>query len=283
MPTPSDRLVAFAPAELAIYHRNPNLGNVAVIMDSLRAHGQYKAVVVNIGTHTGRPHEVLAGNHTLKAYRDLQEAEPSNPAWRLIDCYLVDVDDDRAARIVLVDNKSAEVGFGYDTEMLTGLLSDLDGDFTGTAFTEDDYRDILAGLDAGLPEDTPDTPEEREQHYTNDSMIPQYEPSGPPPDIGELMDVRKTTELLDRIHEAKLPPEIADFLCEAARRHTVIDYRKVANYYAHAPAHVQRLMEDSALVIIDMDDAIARGYVRLREDMKAMFDEQYAQQRGEDA
>lgn len=149
-------LKTFAPSELAIYHRNPNLGNIDVIKASLRAHGQYKPVVVNAGTHTGRPNEVLAGNHTLKALRDLQEAEPDNTAWREVAGYVIDVDDDRAARIVLVDNKSAEDGFGYDTEILTDILGELDG-LEGTAFTEDEYSDLMASLEEALPDfGTPD-------------------------------------------------------------------------------------------------------------------------------
>jgi len=141
----STKLKAFAPSELALYHRNPNLGNVPKIVASLRAHGQYKPVVVNKGTHTGRPNEVLAGNHTLKAIRDLLESEPDDDRWRTIDGYVIDVDDDQAARIVLVDNKTAEDGFGYDNEVLADLLGGLP-DLEGTAFTTDEYSDILAGL-----------------------------------------------------------------------------------------------------------------------------------------
>lgn len=147
----STKLQAFAPSELALYHRNPNLGNVPKIVASLRAHGQYKPVVVNRGTHTGRPNEVLAGNHTLKAIRDLLEAEPDDERWRTIDGYVIDVDDDQAARIVLVDNKTAEDGFGYDQEVLADLLGGLP-DLEGTAFTADEYSDLLASLEEALPD-----------------------------------------------------------------------------------------------------------------------------------
>lgn len=138
-------LQTFHPNDLALYHRNPRVGNVAVIADSLRAHGQYKPVVVNRGTHTGRPNEVLAGNHTLKAFRDLLEAEPGDERWGEITGYVIDVDDDRAARIVLVDNRSAEVGAGYDDETLASLLGSLD-DFDGTGYGEADLEDLIAGL-----------------------------------------------------------------------------------------------------------------------------------------
>lgn len=150
MATKQTKLVSFAPSELALYHRNPNLGNISTIESSLRAHGQYKPVVVNRGTHTGRPNEVLAGNHTLLAMRNLLETEPGDDRWRTIDGYVIDVDDDQAARIVLVDNKSAEDGFGYDSQILADLLGGLPT-LEGTAFTADEYSDLLASLEEALP------------------------------------------------------------------------------------------------------------------------------------
>ncbi|EEP88958.1 transcriptional regulator, partial [Yersinia kristensenii ATCC 33638] len=37
----------------------------------------------------------------------------------------------------------------------------------------------------------------------------------------------------------------------AAERHTIFNFSKIADYYAHAPADIQALFEQSALVIID--------------------------------
>ena len=45
--------------------------------------------------------------------------------------------------------------------------------------------------------------------------------------------------------------------------HSVFNYRNIAEYYAHATPEMQRLMERSALVIIDVDNAIANGYAKL--------------------
>jgi hypothetical protein len=150
MASPS-KLKAFAPSELALYFQNPNLGNVPTIKTSLRVNGQYKPVVVNRGTHTGRPNEVLAGNHTLKAIRELLADEPDNTAWHSIDGYVIDVDQDQASAIVLVDNKSAEDGFGYDSKILADILGGLPT-LEGTAFTADEYSDLLATLEEALPD-----------------------------------------------------------------------------------------------------------------------------------
>ena len=61
------------------------------------------------------------------------------------------------------------------------------------------------------------------------------------------------------------------FLLAAATRHLVFNYSKIANYYAHSSKEVQELMEDSALVILDIDDAIAKGYVKLSKNIEKIM------------
>ncbi|MFF3465349.1 ParB/RepB/Spo0J family partition protein [Streptomyces sp. NPDC001984] len=95
--------------DLTGYHRNPRTGDVAAIAESLRVNGQYKAIVVNRGTHTGRPNEILAGNHTWAAAKQL--------GWEQIAATFVDVSDEDAARIVVVDNRTSDLA-GYDSELL---------------------------------------------------------------------------------------------------------------------------------------------------------------------
>lgn len=103
---------------------NPRKGDVGQIARSLEKHGQYRPIVVNAGTVTGRPREVLAGNHTLMAARSL--------GWPLIDACVVDVDDDTAKSIVAADNRLADLG-GYDDAALFELLDSLE-DLGGTGY-----------------------------------------------------------------------------------------------------------------------------------------------------
>lgn len=70
--------------ELRTFHKNPRKGDVEAIAGSLRVNNQYRPIVVNRGTHTGRPNEVLAGNHTLMAARSLAE---NDEAWNEIDAW----------------------------------------------------------------------------------------------------------------------------------------------------------------------------------------------------
>lgn len=131
-------------SELNLFHKNPRVGNVDVIKASLRAHSQYKPVVVNKGTHTGRPNEILAGNHTVKAIRDLAEENPDDERWATVDVWEIDVDDDRAGRIVVADNRTSELGH-TDEEALLELLQDLE-DLDGTGYEDEDLDDLVALL-----------------------------------------------------------------------------------------------------------------------------------------
>lgn len=152
-------------SELNTYHKNPRRGDVATIAASMETNGIYRPLIVNKGTHTGRPNEVLAGNHSLKAMRQLAEKHPDDERWRVADVWLLDVDDDRAARIVLIDNRAADLG-EYDNDVLLEVVGNLDDDLglIGTGY-DDGYIDALLGANEWqdeLPEegdsDTEDVP-----------------------------------------------------------------------------------------------------------------------------
>jgi hypothetical protein len=137
--------IPLTPRFLHTYYRNARIGDVDAIAGSLKANGQFKPIVVNIGTHTGRPNEVLAGNHTLKAFRQLAEQMPFDARWSKILAHIVDVDDDMATRIVLADNRSFEQGDGFDAEVLVELLDQVG--IEGTGYTDEDFDELAAALD----------------------------------------------------------------------------------------------------------------------------------------
>lgn len=126
----------FPVAELTHYHQNARRGNVEAIAESLKVNGQYKPIVVNVGTHTGRANEVLVGNHTLMAAKEL--------GWESIDAVVIDANDDEARRIVLADNRTSDLG-SYDDDMLLDLLQQQD-DLLGTAFDDTFVNDLTAHL-----------------------------------------------------------------------------------------------------------------------------------------
>lgn len=115
---------------------------------------------------------------------------------------------------------------------------------------------------------------DEDNKYSKTIKIPQYVPSEVSPSLQELVATTKYSELVANIKKSNVTEEEKDFLIKAATRHIVFNYSKIADYYAHATPEMQRLMEQSALVIIDFDDAIANGYVALSEKMKSMIQEQ---------
>lgn len=119
------------------YPGNARRGDVDLIVSSLRRLGQYRPVVVN-----SRTHQVLAGNHTLRAAREL--------GWSEIAATFVDVDDDTAARINLVDNRANDRG-DYDEALLAEQLRALD-DLDATGYDPHDLDEMLSRLDGGTSE-----------------------------------------------------------------------------------------------------------------------------------
>lgn len=111
--------------------RNPRRGDLAAIRESLREHGQYQPIVVRRATR-----EILAGNHRYLAAK----AE----GWETIAVVLLDVDDETAARIALVDNRTSDTA-SYDDALLADLLRELAETETGLAGTGYD-DDALAAL-----------------------------------------------------------------------------------------------------------------------------------------
>jgi glycerophosphoryl diester phosphodiesterase len=161
-------------------------------------------------------------------------------------------EDIRELRIA--DNQTnAETGFDFDA-----LADDIDGlDFVGFDF------------DFGLPSQDDDTGNQ----YTTKASIPQYEPTGEGVELNDLVDTQKTDLLIDEISHADVSEEEKRFLIHAAQRHIVFNYKKIAEYYAQTGEEMQRLMERSALVIIDIDNAIAEGYAKLAGSIGEMRDE----------
>lgn len=138
--------------DLQVFAGNPRRGAVEAIAGSLAKHGQYRPIVVNAGTHTGRRNEVLAGNHTLLAARQL--------GWGHIDAAIIDVDDDTARSIVAADNRLADLG-DYDDTALYELLSSVE-DLEGTGYTNSDLEALGLALNpqvgTGDPDDAPPAP-----------------------------------------------------------------------------------------------------------------------------
>lgn len=172
-----------------------------------------------------------------------------------------DLSDKQIKAFRLADNKTAELS-SWDMDMLLEEIEGLDFDLTEFGFAENDTElDEILDNTVG------------ESKYSRKVKIPQYEPTGRIVDVDECINTHKTDDLIEEINEANIPEETKAFLREAAHRHSVFNYKNIAEYYANASAEVQRLMERSALVIIDIDDAIADGYVKLSKTIQDIIEE----------
>jgi hypothetical protein len=118
---------------------------------------------------------------------------------------------------------------------------------------------------------------QEEKKYTSKIEAPIYEPKNVKPHILELCNKEKTHRLLREIDLSNLPIEEKTFLMDAARRHNVFNYEKIADYYSHSTPEMQRLMERSALVIIDFEKAIELGYVTLCDEIRNQYLEEYGE------
>lgn len=114
-----------------------------------------------------------------------------------------------------------------------------------------------------------------DEKYTTKVDIPQYQMTGEEPEINELCKEDKTKELIKRIKASNVTDEQKEFLIKSAQRHLVFNYAKIAEYYAHQNKEMQELMEESALIIIDYDDAIKNGYMHLKSEIEQLEGDEY--------
>lgn len=197
--------------------------------------------------------EIVEGHGRLLAVMEMDSISEV-PVIRLDDLS----DEQRKAYMLAHNQINMETGFDLDL-LEEEIKSITEFDMTGFGF--DVASEIMQD-------------EKEEEHkYTAKVKTPQYEPTGKDVELAELYDKTKTDELIEEINHAEIPDDIKAFLTEAAHRHTVFNYKNIAEYYAKADKAIQELMERSALVIIDFDDAIANGYVKLEQSILNQIEE----------
>jgi len=218
--------------EIRPYEKNPRKNDAAVdgVAASIREFGFKVPIIIDAaGT-------IIAGHTRYKAAQKLGlESVPCIQAD--------DLSPEQVRAYRLADNKVAEAA-GWDEQLLADELADiLDIDMSIFGFEIES--------------------EESDEKYTVKIDIPQYQITGEEPAIEELVDEHRVNELIDEIERSKVTKKQKQFLRLAAFRHYAFNYRNIAEYYAHQSQEMQELMEKSALVIIDFDDAIKNGYTTL--------------------
>lgn len=239
--------------EIKPYEKNPRKNDEAVqyVMNSIKEFGFKVPIVID------KDGVIVCGHTRFKAAKKLKMKE--------VPCILADdLTPEQIKAFRLADNKTGEIAT-WDDELLSGELADL---------IDFDMGDFGFDLSLGNDDDSDDDEEETDNPYSKKINIPQYEPTGIHVTLQECMDNSKTDELIKEIELSSVSDEEKEFLKAAAQRHIVFNYRNIAEYYANdASKEMQELMEKSALVIIDLENAIANGYTALSTEIEKMIEE----------
>lgn len=164
---------------------------------------------------------------------------------------------------ILAHNK-INMATDFDIDILKSELEDI------TEINMDDF-----GFEVGEEFQMEDLKEEKyetqEEKYTKKIKGPLYEPKNEKPALCDIVDTSVYEQLLKEIEESEVSEEEKGFLKLSATRHIVFNYEKCADYYSHSNAETQQHMENSALVIVDFEKALERGFVRLNEKLIEEF------------
>lgn len=262
------RRIVQVPLDMLIYNpRNPKAHRADVLDASVGRFGYVEPVVID-----GRTGYLISGHGRTEALRAIQARGDSPPEGVSVDAagrWLVPAvagwssrTDQEANAALIALNRTTELG-GWDNDALASIVAELASNdaLTGVGFEAADLSSLVdAQPTAAAPAASPDEGPE----YSRRTDAIQYEPTSEvPPPVTALVDRSKAEQLAARISEADLPDEVRAFLFAAAQRHLVFDYAQIAEFYAHAEPELQSLMEESALVIVDFEDAIKLGYARL--------------------
>lgn len=127
---------------------NARNGDIEAIKESVRVNGIYRPVIT---AHDGT---ILAGHHLWFALGEL--------GYKEVDIVRLPIEptSPEAARILLVDNRSADLG-NYDRGLLVDLLQTLDDGpgLVGTGYDGDDLTRLLAQINDEGPIEVDDGPD----------------------------------------------------------------------------------------------------------------------------
>ena len=174
-----------------------------------------------------------------------------------VPCLEVDLDEAEEKQFLITFDAITYMA-EYDDGMLANLIEQFKTD-------NEDIRAVVADIEeiVSAQKKSEDKESKASYKFTKKIVSPAYEPRGEKPALDALVDTRKYDELLKAIDASGVSENVKGFLRLAATRHIVFNYSLIADFYAHSDKQTQELFEKSALVIVDFDDAIAEGYVRL--------------------
>ena len=236
------------PSDITPYDKNPRVNDKAVqrVAESIAEFGFNQPIVVD------SQRVIVVGHTRWKAAKKL--GLDTVPVLTMPE----HLSETKIRAYRIADNKLNELA-DWDDELLIQELEAIANDIGSveiTGFDDKVFDEMRIKND---------------QQYTKKIDTPVYTPKGDKPKLTDLYSTAKTDSLLQEIKNSQIPEDIKKFLRLAAYRHTEFNYDQIAEYYCHADAETQKLMEDSALVIIDFERAIELGYVKLSDEIAEVF------------
>jgi len=239
-------------SEIFPYAKNPRKNQAVLkVAKSIDEFGWQQPIVVD------KAGIIIVGHTRYQAAQEL--------GLKTVPVLYADLPEEKVKAYRIADNRTNQDS-EWDMDFLVDEIQDLlkiDFELSSLGFDNKELTNILLGDD------------EIENPYTKKVDVPIYEPSEDKPDIYDLYDDERHQRLLEAISKADLSDEERQFLIMAAGRHVQFNFQKIAEFYSHSRKEVQELMEDSALVIIDFDKAIANGYLKLQEELSEIYLDEY--------
>lgn len=190
---------------------------------------------------------VISGNHRLKARRELQ--------WEKCLCKILGTDTpkEKLREYVMKENI---------------LYAQNDEDIIREAWNLKE----LIGWDFPM-----DKMAKKVADYSRKIESPIYQPTGMKiEDARSLYDDSEVKEIEQLIKDTELPDDVREMLMKSAQRFRRFDFGRVAEYYSQCKDEAtRRLMERTAMVIVDFGRAIEHGFVELCEEIRDEYLKEY--------
>lgn len=232
-------------SEVKPYDKNPrkNDDGVEAVANSIKEFGWQQPIVVD------KDNVIIVGHTRYKAAKKLGMKEvPVVVADKL--------SPEQVKAYRLADNKTGELT-DWDMGLLDDELADI-ADIDMSDFGFDILDQNVSVEDKRKFDDA----------YSQKVDSIDYEPTGKSPDIDELIDTTKYSEIVKEINHAKLPEDVKRFLLLSASRFIKFNFAKIAEFYVHSKKEIQRQFEKQLLVIVDYNDALEQGIAEFKDSVR---------------
>lgn len=212
-------------------------------------------------------YNLIAGHGRLEAIQQLNNFDyKDNPITQAPAIIISDLSEAQRKALIIADNKIADNSY-FATDLLKQELQELESliDLDILGFSDDEISEIL-NFDDMLETESQDKLNTDKDKYVNVGDKIHYDIKGDKPSIKELAGLetyQKMLEMINNNKHLKEHTELKEFLKLTATRFIEFEFDKIAEYYAHCDKETQAIFETLLLVIIDFNDAIKNGILKL--------------------